>query len=301
MRNSQITKIKDEQLKNTKRGNIVKATSIALAIVVLITMIVSNHERNEIREKELEVYHAKQFEKMKNQEFEEAYIPNTQGSSHKIQETRVEIYSNPKPTLASAQSMEIQRVFAEDVEEEQIIVFEEKNPEETVNSSNEEKTLEYKPVKLAGFEISAYSPYEDFVYILSEEDMIYISKLVWAEARGECYEGKVAVAATVLNRYFSDKTDFNRTSILHIITQPYHFANIWYVTEWDMRNDTECLAAVKDACRGWDPTREVFEEGALYFYNPDGVSGYQAEVRQNIRVMVIGAHAFHYDFEKIVG
>lgn len=160
---------------------------------------------------------------------------------------------------------------------------------------------EYKPIKLSGYEISAVGPYEHYIYILSEEDMKIIAKLVWMESRGECYEGKVAVAAVVLNRYFSDNRSFSRESILHTVTQEYQFASIWGVTDWDLNNVPDCLEAVKDACRGWDPTREVFEEGALFFYAPKGVSGYQAEIRQNIKVMVIGNHNFHFDFEKVNG
>ena len=296
---------KGEQAKNTKNDKKVKIALIALIALLVLAMIVSNHERSKARAEELEAYHAEQFEKMKNKEFEETHILNIQGSSHKIQETRVEIYSKSKPALASAQSIEMLKILEEELaEEREVVSSEEVVIEETESSLHIEEsaneTVEYKPTKLAGYEISAKGPYEHFVYILSEEDMKYIAKLVWAEARGECYEGKVAVAATVLNRYFSEHPDFNRSSILHIITQPTHFANIWNVTDWEMRDDTECLEAVKDACRGWDPTREVFAEGALYFYNPDGVSGYQAEIRQNIQVMMIGAHAFHYDFEKIV-
>lgn len=295
MRISQITKKKSEQ---AKRGKTMKITAIALTAVLLLTMIVSNNLNKEEREQDLEKYHAEQFEKMKNHELEENYPINTQGDSQKIQEIRVEIHSNP---MTLAKSHEEPVISIEKFEEELEKASEEIAHKETKGNLEVSENAEYKPIKLDGYEILADGPYEHYVYILSEEDMKYIAKLVWAEARGECYEGKVAVAATVLNRYFSEHPDFNRESILHIITQPTHFANIWNVTDWEMREDTECMEAVMDACKGWDPTREVFEEGALYFYNPDGVYGYQAEIRQNIRVMVIGAHAFHHDFEKIEG
>lgn len=175
--------------------------------------------------------------------------------------------------------------------------------QEVVDEITEEETLpeEYKPIKLPGYNISAEGPYERYIYILSEEDMMIIAKVVWAEARGECYKGKVAVAACILNRYFSDDQFFSRESILHTATQSGQFASIWDVTESDLNTVPECLDAVKDACRGWDPTREVFEEGALYFYAPKGVSGYQARIREGIKVMVIGNHNFHYDFVKVNG
>ena len=57
--------------------------------------------------------------------------------------------------------------------------------------------------------------------------------------------------------------------------------------------------AVEDACKGWDPTRAEFENGALFFYNPKKISGYQAQIREGIKVMVIGNHNFHENFDKI--
>lgn len=185
--------------------------------------------------------------------------------------------------------------------ESEIQVTTETTAEATTEATTEatEPTVPYEPIKLEEYKISAIVPYDNYIYILSEEDMIYIAKMVWAEARGECYEGKVAVAAVALNRYFSDNPVFNRTSILSILKQDAQFASISNVTMYNLECVPDCMKAVQDACKGWDPTREVFEEGALYFYNPEEVSGWQAEVREGIKVMVIGNHNFHYDFEKV--
>lgn len=189
-------------------------------------------------------------------------------------------------------------------------ILETEEAQETIESTTElidetttipvtELTVPFQPTILKGYKISPDGPYAQYVYILSEEDMIYIAKVVWAEARGECYEGKVAVAAVVLNRYFSNDPCFDRTSILAIIKQEAQFASISNVTMGDLENVPDCMKAVEDACKGWDPTREVFEKGALYFYNPNDISGWQAEIREGIKVMVIGNHNFHYDFEKV--
>lgn len=149
-------------------------------------------------------------------------------------------------------------------------------------------------------QISANGPSDSLHYILSEEDMLLIAKLVWAESRGEPFEGKVAVAAVVLNRYYyGNDGDFNRDSIETIITQRTQFASIKNVSLDDLKEVPECTEAVNAACKGWDPTREVFPEGALYFFAHDKVSGYQKEIREGVKVMVIGNHSFHYDFEKV--
>lgn len=146
--------------------------------------------------------------------------------------------------------------------------------------------------------ISAYEPGTSYYYELTSEDKKDIEKLLYREARGECYKGKVAVAAVVLNRYYSDNPGFNHDSIHGVITQSGAFASISNVTQSMLDTVPDLAEAVEDACRGWDPTREVFEKGALFFYAPTEVKGYQKEVRDGITVMQIGGHNFHFDFNK---
>lgn len=141
-----------------------------------------------------------------------------------------------------------------------------------------------------------FGPCENWIYKISEKDMEYIAKVVWAEARGECLEGQVAVAAVILNRYYSGLREFNTSSIYNVVTQLGAFASIRRVDLFDLAEYPDCMRAVRLACRGWDPTRETFETGALYFFNPDGVHGYQARIRTGIIVHTIGGHDFHVDF-----
>lgn len=149
-------------------------------------------------------------------------------------------------------------------------------------------------------ELSAYGPSDEYYYSISEKDKVLIAKVVWAEARGECFEGKVAVAAVILNRYFNGEGQaFDRSSIESVVTQKSQFASITKVTMKDLEANPECMEAVEAACKGWDPTRQIFEEGACFFYAPKGVTGYQAEIREGIKVLVIGNHNFHADFEKV--
>lgn len=94
---------------------------------------------------------------------------------------------------------------------------------------------------------------------LSAEELELLAKIVYGEARGESYEGQVAVAAVVLNRV--KDPNFPNT-IKGVIYQPGAFTAVtdgqFYLTP----NETAYKAA-KDAAAGWDPTG-----GALYYWNP---------------------------------
>jgi len=94
---------------------------------------------------------------------------------------------------------------------------------------------------------------------LSAEELELLAKIVYGEARGESYEGQVAVAAVVLNRV--KNPNFPNT-IKGVIYQPGAFTAVtdgqFYLTP----NETAYKAA-KDAAAGWDPTG-----GALYYWNP---------------------------------
>lgn len=168
--------------------------------------------------------------------------------------------------------------------------------EENINNVNIVTKQEEAPKP----KLSAKGPGKVYYYSLTQKEKIMMAKLVWAEARGECYEGKVAVAAVVLNRYRFEENewDFKNDSIESIILQKNQFASISNVTMQDLEEYPDCMKAVEAACKGYDPTRSTFKDGALYFYDPDEVNGKQKEIREGIKVMPIGGHNFHVDFEK---
>ncbi len=93
-------------------------------------------------------------------------------------------------------------------------------------------------------------------YVSSDHRLL--SKLVYAEARGESYKGQVAVAAVVLNRVAS--SSFPNT-ISGVIYQAGAFS---CVDNGSINNtpDSSCIRAALDALNGWDPTG-----GCLYYYN----------------------------------
>ena len=108
-----------------------------------------------------------------------------------------------------------------------------------------------------------------------------LSRLVYAEARGESYKGQVAVAAVVLNRVAS--ASFPNT-ISGVIYQSGAFS---CVSNGSINNtpDASAIRAARDALNGWDPTG-----GCLYYYNPRATS--DKWIRTRTVKTVIGNHTF---------
>ncbi|MCM3141207.1 cell wall hydrolase [Brevibacillus sp. MER 51] len=95
---------------------------------------------------------------------------------------------------------------------------------------------------------------------VSERDMELLARLVYAEGRGEPYEGQVAIAAVVLNRVASD--DFPNT-VREVIYAPNAFSPVHDGNLTHKLNEST-RKAVQEAVNGKDPSN-----GSLYFFNPD--------------------------------
>ena len=108
-----------------------------------------------------------------------------------------------------------------------------------------------------------------------------LSRLVYAEARGESYKGQVAVAAVVLNRVAS--SSFPNT-ISGVVYQSGAFT---CVSNGSINNtpDANAIRAARDALNGWDPTG-----GCLYYYNPKKTN--DQWIRTRTVKTVIGNHRF---------
>ncbi len=109
-----------------------------------------------------------------------------------------------------------------------------------------------------------------------------LARLIYAEARGESYKGKVAVGAVALNRVRSSQ--FPNT-LSGVIYQKNAFE---CVTNGSINNtpNSECLRAAKEALNGWDPTG-----GCLYFYNAATVPS-KSWIHTRTVKTVIGRHSF---------
>jgi len=115
----------------------------------------------------------------------------------------------------------------------------------------------------------------------SEKDLQLIANAVYGEARGEPYEGQVAVAAVILNRV--EHPDFPNT-ISEVIFQPLAFTAVADGQIWLEPNE-RAKEAVLDALNGWDPT-----ENAIYYFNPETATSQWIWSRPQIKT--IGKHIF---------
>lgn len=114
-----------------------------------------------------------------------------------------------------------------------------------------------------------------------ESELYTLARLVHAEARGEPYVGKVAVAAVVLNRV---KSAAFPNTISGVIYQAGAFDCV-ADGQINLTPDSDALRAARDAMNGWDPTG-----GCVYYFNPATATSawiWSREVR-----LSIGAHQF---------
>lgn len=116
---------------------------------------------------------------------------------------------------------------------------------------------------------------------VSEADVNLLARVIYGEARGESYVGKVAVGAVVLNRIKS--ASFPNT-MSGVVYQKYAFTAV-SDGQINLTPNEECKKAAKDALNGWDPSY-----GALYYYNPRTATSSWIFSRQT--TVIIGNHVF---------
>ena len=92
-----------------------------------------------------------------------------------------------------------------------------------------------------------------------DNDLYLMARMISAEARGEPYEGQVAVGAVILNRV--RHPSFPNT-VSGVIYQPGAFSAL-LDGQYDEPIAESAYRAAQDAMNGWDPTG-----GAIYYYNP---------------------------------
>lgn len=117
----------------------------------------------------------------------------------------------------------------------------------------------------------------------SSADLQLLARAVNGEARGEVYEGQVAVAAVILNRV---KHPSFPNTISGVIYQPGAFTAVsdGQINEPIAENST-VYKACQDAMNGWDPTY-----GAIYYFNPETATNKWIWSRPLI--IQIGKHRF---------
>lgn len=115
----------------------------------------------------------------------------------------------------------------------------------------------------------------------NNNDLYLLAKIVYSEARGEPYAGKVGVAAVCLNRVKDSR--FPNT-LSGVIYQPWAFTAI-YDGQFNLEPDSTSFQAARDALNGWDPTY-----GSVYYYNP--ATATSSWIWSTKKVTTIGSHVF---------
>ena len=115
----------------------------------------------------------------------------------------------------------------------------------------------------------------------SGNDLNLLSKIVYAEARGEPYSGQVGVAAVVLNRVSS--SSFPNT-VAGVVYQTGAFDAV-SDGQINLSPDSTSRKAAQDALNGWDPTY-----GCIYYFNP--ATATSKWIWSRPQVVHIGKHIF---------
>ena len=114
-------------------------------------------------------------------------------------------------------------------------------------------------------------------------DVQLLARAINGEARGEPYEGQVAVGAVILNRVKDSR--FPNT-IAGVIYQAGAFTAVADgQINVPIDEDSTVVKAAQDALNGWDPTG-----GAVYYFNPDTATNNWIWSRPVIKT--IGKHRF---------
>ena len=106
---------------------------------------------------------------------------------------------------------------------------------------------------------------KDSVYAASNNstsDLQLMARAINGEARGEPYEGQVAVGAVILNRV---KNSSFPNTIAGVIYEKGAFTAVADgQINVPIKEGSTVLKAAQDAMNGWDPTN-----GCIYYFNPD--------------------------------
>lgn len=114
-------------------------------------------------------------------------------------------------------------------------------------------------------------------------DIQLMARAINGEARGEPYEGQVAVGAVILNRVKSSQ--FPNT-IAGVIYQSGAFTAVadGQINQ-PIAEDSTVYKAARDAMNGWDPTG-----GCIYYFNPNTATNKWIWSRPQVKT--IGKHIF---------
>lgn len=132
--------------------------------------------------------------------------------------------------------------------------------------------------------ISMLLPKKEYAEQTSQtSDIQLLARAINGEARGESYEGQVAVGAVILNRV--KHSSFPNT-IAGVIYEKGAFTAVADgQINVPIKEGSTVLKAAQDAMNGWDPTN-----GCIYYFNPDTATNKWIWSRPLVKK--IGKHRF---------
>lgn len=181
------------------------------------------------------------------------------------------------------------------------------NEAEIATNTNAEAKLTGET--LHGVTIKSYQVTDEFmhehaekrgqVYIPTKEEFVVLCKVIYAEAWGESFGGKVSAGTALVNRAIQYKTD-----IITEAKKPSKFASINGITEsmiTDEIREAARWACEMDITEGtlkaiaemYGYSSSYYEGGAIYFFNPEGCGREALKDRENTRGFKIGGHIIY--------
>ena len=141
-------------------------------------------------------------------------------------------------------------------------------------------------VLLISIAILSKNSYEDISTYAAgsgNPDIQLMARAINGEARGEPYEGQVAVGAVILNRVKSPNFPNTVSGVI------YQSGAFTAVSDGQINvpisENSSVYKAARDAMNGWDPTG-----GCIYYFNPDTATNKWIWSRPLVKV--IGKHRF---------
>ncbi|MCI8486074.1 MAG: spore cortex-lytic enzyme SleB [Clostridia bacterium] len=139
-------------------------------------------------------------------------------------------------------------------------------------------------IEIYNFGIILFKQNESFAVTSSNiSNVQLLARAINGEARGEPYEGQVAVGAVILNRV---KDSSFPNTIAGVIYEPGAFTAVSDgQINVPIKESSTVVKAAQDALNGWDPTG-----GAIYYFNPNTATNSWIWSRPLIKT--IGKHRF---------
>ena len=130
--------------------------------------------------------------------------------------------------------------------------------------------------------INNLTPKEVLARTINSSEKKLLARAIHAEARGEPFQGQIAVGAVIINRVISSSFP---DSIKGVIYQPGQFTAV-DDGQINLTPNRKAFRAVEKAIAGYDPTM-----GSLYYYNPKTAED-QWWFATRKKILTIGDHVF---------